>query len=398
VSGGLGVYCRTLLEGLLRAGKDESFEVLAPAEPRRLFRYSGLDEGWRALVADPRVHLTPLDWPADYALSLTMDRVLAAPLAASRPDLLHCSYYTGMAKPPCPQLITFHDAGFLENPGTFGQTAMERRESFAAMAPAVTGLVCISADARERICRLLPFDPARAEVVHLALADRPEALAEARRPERLHERLWPNGDTIADWGAYLFVPVGAATGFNRIRKNVPNAVAAFRKLHGSGTRLIIASTGILHDKLLAELLPESERTAGTIVGQGWRSNDDRIHILPNLEREPFLAAMAHAKAIVYPTRFEGFGLPSVEAMALDVPLIAGKATSLPEVVGDAGLLIDPDDVAGFAAAFERVLCDPALSADLVRRGRERVKRFTLERLGAEMLAVYRRAVQSSQAR
>jgi alpha-1,3-rhamnosyl/mannosyltransferase len=114
-------------------------------------------------------------------------------------------------------------------------------------------------------------------------------------------------------------------------------------------------------------------------------------VLPNLEREPFLAAMARSRAVVYPTRFEGFGLPSVEAMALGVPLIAGNATAVPEVVGDAGLLVDPDDVAGFTDAYHRVLNDAALTAELVRRGKQRVVRFTLDRLGEEMLAVYRRA-------
>lgn len=395
VSGGLGVYCRSVLEGLLRVGTTEQFEVLAPAEPRQLFPYSGLDDGWKELVADPRVRLTPLAWPTDYPLSQTMDRVLAEPLARSKPDVLHCSYYTGMAHPPCPQLITFHDAGFLENPGTFGDTARQRRESFVAAEPRIRRLVCISTDARDRICRLLPFDPARTEVVHLALADHPDALAAAGNPERMHEPLWPNGETIQSWGSYLFIPVGAATGFNRIRKNVPTAVAAFRARQPKGVKLIIASTGIIHDKLLAELLPESERTGGRSVGDVWRSNDDAIHVLPNLDRGPFLAAMAHARAIVYPTRFEGFGLPSVEAMALGVPLIAGRATSIPEVVGDAGLLIDPDDVAGFTNAYHRVLSDPAVAADLVRRGKARLHFFTLERLGREMLAVYRRAVDRS---
>jgi glycosyltransferase involved in cell wall biosynthesis len=260
------------------------------------------------------------------------------------------------------------------------------------MAPQVHGLVFTSGDARDRVCRLLPFDPARTEVVNLSLADRPEALEDARNPEWVQTPLWPGGETIAGWGSYLFVPVGAATGFNRIRKNVPTAVNAFRARPPANVKLIIASTGLIHDKLLEELLPDSERSSGRMVGEAWRSVDDALHVLPNLDRAAFLAAMAHARAIVYPTRFEGFGLPSVEAMALGVPLIAGNATAVPEVVGDAGLLIDPDDTAGFTEAYHRVLNDAALVADLIRRGKERVQRFSLDRLGEEMLAVYRRAV------
>jgi glycosyltransferase involved in cell wall biosynthesis len=394
VSGGLGVYCRSVLEGLLRAGPAETILVLAPAEPRKLFPHSGLEDGWQELVADPRVQLVPLAWPAGYALSQTMDRALAEPLAKLHADVLHCTYYTGMAKPPCRQLITFHDSGFLENPGTFGDTARQRRETFTAMAAQVHRLVFTSGDARDRVCRLLPFDPACTEIVNLSLADRPEALADARNPEWMQTPLWLGGETIGSWGSYLFVPVGAATGFNRIRKNVPTAVAAFRARPLPGMKLIIASTGLIHDKLLAELLPESERASGRMVGDAWRSADDALHVLPNLERAGFLAAMARARAVVYPTRFEGFGLPSVEAMALGVPLIAGNATAVPEVVGDAGLLIDPDDVAGFTEAYHRVLNDAALTAELIRRGKARVSRFSLDRLGEEMLAVYRRAVLS----
>jgi glycosyltransferase involved in cell wall biosynthesis len=392
VSGGLGVYCRSLLSGLLRATRSDTFEVLAPAEPRRLFPYSGVDESWQPLVADARVHLTPLDWPADHSLALPLDRVLAQPLAMLAPDLVHCTYYTGVAQSPCPQLITFHDGGFLEFATLFGDTARQRGETIRQIDPAVKRIVCVSQDARDRICRLLPFDPKRTEVVHLALADSPEEMQRARRSDWMTRPLWPDGDTAGEWGTYFFLPVGAATGFNRRRKNVPTAVAAFRKMKKKGAKFIIASTGILHDKLLAELLPAEEIAAGTIVNGAWRSKDDAIRLLPNLEREDFLAAMAHARAIVYPSRYEGFGLPTIEAMALEVPLLAGRAASIPEVALDAGILVDPDDVDGFATGMDQLLTDDQLAQDLVRRGRERVKRFTLERMGTEMRQVYERAL------
>jgi glycosyltransferase involved in cell wall biosynthesis len=392
VSGGLGVYCRSLLSALLQATRSDTFEVLAPAAPQRLFPYSGPDESWRALVADTRVRLTPLDWPPDHPLALPLDRVLAKPLGALTPDLVHCTYYSGLTQTRCPQLITFHDAGFLEFAILFGDTARQRRDTIAQIEPAIKRIICQSEDARRRVCRLLPFDEARTEVVHLALSDTPEELQRARRPDWLTRSLWPEGDTIAQWGTYFFLPVGAATGFNRPRKNVPTAVAAFRKLPPGRARLIIASTGILHDRLLSELLPVTEIAAGRIVDGAWRSRDDAIRLLPNLERDEFLAAMAHAWAIVYPSRYEGFGLPTIEAMALEVPLIAGQAASIPEIVHDAGLLVDPDDVAGFAAALERILTDPQLGPELVRRGRERVKSFTLVRMGEELRKVYERAL------
>lgn len=387
VSGGLGVHCRGLLAALLRVSPDDSFAVLAPERPLDLFPLAGLDDTWQPVVADPRVTLTPLPWPSGASLADPLDPVLSEPVAAARPDVLLCSYYTGMAAPPCPQAVVFHDAGFLEFPQVFGETARRRRAAVESVRPAVHTLVCVSGDARDRICRLLPFDPARTAVVWHALSDPPEAFAEAADRGRSTGPLWADGDTLADWGRYVFLPVGAATGFNRVRKNVPTGVTAFRRLADPGLKLVIASTGQLHDKLLAELLPAGE-PPGAVDRGAWRSRDGRVVILPNLDRGPFLAALTRAAAVLYPTRYEGFGLPAIEAMAAGVPLVAGNATSLPEVVGDAGVLVDPDDVDGFTAALRRVLSDAGYVAVLVRKGRERAGLFTRERMGRGMREVF----------
>ena len=391
VSGGLGVHCRMLLDALLDTSPDHTFAVFSLAEPLKLFPLSGLDDGWRKLVSDPRVSYTPLEW-GDRPLAAPPDPFLAGPVAASKPDALLCSFYVGLERPPCPQAVVFHDAGFLDMPHVFGDTARQRRETVERCRPAMNLMVCVSADARDRICRLLPFDPARTAVVWHALADAPEITRHTSDTIAMADPLWPNGDTVGDWGDYFFLPVGAATGFNRQRKNVPTGVAGFRRLGVPGVKLVVASTGVLNDGMLGQLLSANELAAGRIVDGVWRSDDGAMLVLPNLDRGPFLEAMAHAKAVYYPTRYEGFGLPAIEAMALGVPLVAGAATSLPEVVGDAGLLVDPDDVDGFAAALRVVLTDPGMAAELVRRGRERAGLFTLRRMGEEMRGVFARLV------
>jgi glycosyltransferase involved in cell wall biosynthesis len=95
-----------------------------------------------------------------------------------------------------------------------------------------------------------------------------------------------------------------------------------------------------------------------------------------------------AKVFVFPSLYEGFGLPPLEAMAAGVPVVTSNVSSLPEVVGDAALLIDPLDAAAIADAMARVLRDPVLNADLVRRGLERVKAFSWERSVARTRQVY----------
>src|SRR5690606_28201543 len=102
-----------------------------------------------------------------------------------------------------------------------------------------------------------------------------------------------------------------------------------------------------------------------------------------------------ATVFVFPSLYEGFGLPPLEAMAAGVPVITSNVSSLPEVVGDAALLIDPRDPAAIAGAITRVVGDPSLRADLVRRGHERVKAFSWERSVSRVREVYREVVEAA---
>ncbi len=96
-----------------------------------------------------------------------------------------------------------------------------------------------------------------------------------------------------------------------------------------------------------------------------------------------------AELFFYPSFYEGFGIPPLEAMACGVPVIASNAASLPEVVGNAGILLDPSDVAAWAEAIQRVSKDEQLRRDLSHRGRERAAQFTWTRTAQETLKVYR---------
>jgi glycosyltransferase involved in cell wall biosynthesis len=99
-----------------------------------------------------------------------------------------------------------------------------------------------------------------------------------------------------------------------------------------------------------------------------------------------------AEALAWPSRFEGFGAPVLEAMGAGCPVVASAATAIPEVVGDAGLLLSPDDTAGWTAALDRILTDPGLREDLVRRGRARAGEFSWKRSGSLQVAAYEQAV------
>ena len=99
--------------------------------------------------------------------------------------------------------------------------------------------------------------------------------------------------------------------------------------------------------------------------------------------------MSAAALFAYPSLYEGFGIPILEAMACGTPIIASDRSSLPEVVGDAGLMVDALDVAGLTAGMERLLTDDGLRAELTGRGYRQVGRFTWADAARQLLGIYR---------
>ena len=120
---------------------------------------------------------------------------------------------------------------------------------------------------------------------------------------------------------------------------------------------------------------------------------DRVRRLGRIPDGDLDRLLAGAVGLVYPSRYEGYGLPLAEAMALGCPVIASSATALPEVVGDAGLVIGPDDVAGWAAAMLRLLDDETLRSRLVAAGRERVRSLSPAESARRLVAAYRLALE-----
>ena len=117
-----------------------------------------------------------------------------------------------------------------------------------------------------------------------------------------------------------------------------------------------------------------------------------VHFTGYLPHDDLPALYSAAEAFVFPSLYEGFGLPPLEAMACGAPVLTSNVSSLPEVVGDAALTADPYDVGALAAAIERVLADEPLRAELRARGPARAAQFSWERAARETLGVYQQAL------
>jgi len=135
--------------------------------------------------------------------------------------------------------------------------------------------------------------------------------------------------------------------------------------------------GWLYDRITAEARD------GAIEG--------RVVLPGYIPAEDLPALLSGALAFLFPSLYEGFGLPVLEAMACGAPVICSAVSSLPETAGDAALLVDPTDVNALAAALTRVLIEPSLAADLRARGFAQAARFNWERTAAETLSIYRQA-------
>ncbi len=120
-------------------------------------------------------------------------------------------------------------------------------------------------------------------------------------------------------------------------------------------------------------------------------NRERIRRLPYVSAGDRSNLLTGAAVYAYPSVYEGFGIPPLEAMALGTPVVATRAGSIPEVVGDAAFLVDVGDVDGLAGAIDRVLTDGSLGAALVARGAQRVRRFSWDTTAAELVDVYEAA-------
>lgn len=360
---GIGRYVRNLLTELAEAA--ERARASIPVRELVVFappRYA------RSLSSLPRTRVVPV---RDSYYSLYEQTGFLKALLAERLDLLHFPNFNAPILYRRPSVVTVHDLTRFRFPGQRHRGPLRQLAYETVFRTAVQHarhVVAVSHFTKDRVLERFPAAASKISVVYQGVEERFFSPA-------------GSGDDDVLLGLGIRRPYVLYVGLWMRHKNLPRLVEAFTMLRASGYSgtLVVTGEGRSWDEDVAGLV-ERAGVAPHIVLPG--RVDDRA-----------LAALYRgADALAFPSLSEGFGLPPLEAMASGIPVVAARAGSLPEILGDAALFADPEKPAELAAALQLVISDAVVRAQLVRRGRERASGFSWRRTAQQTLAVYERAL------
>jgi len=356
--GGNESYASNLIEALAEIDRINLY-TLYVTKPAAIERFANR---WPNFTVRQTLPHTPL-----VRIPLTLSRELRR----NPVDLLHVQY-TAPPFAPCPVITTIHDLAFEHLPETFNRRSwMQMRLTVRRTARRAAHILTVSEYSRSDISRTYGIPPERITVT-------PEAAP-------------PN-----------FLPVTNETELRRIRESYgiqPNYILSLCSIQPRKNlvRLIEAYSrlrGVRREVKLPQLVLAGKR--GWLDSETFRAAEqnalDKDILFTGYVPERDLAGLySGAVCFVYPSYFEGFGLPVVEAMQCGAPVIAGNRTSLPEVVGEAGLLFDPFDTQALINALTQVIDGSEYRAALRAKGLERAKQFNWRTTAHLTLGAYQRA-------
>lgn len=302
-------------------------------------------------------------------------------IAQDHIDVMHFPCLTATLASRCPFVLTLHDTIWLDTrPDSLSlrhsrspkRWAMSLYPRWVAQwaARRAHHIIAVSHAAKSDIVNQLGIPPENISVVHNTI----KAIFRPNRSETLSETIRRRYGLDQEF----ILSIGSAA----LRKNIVGLVRAYARLpreQRARYQLCIVWT---YSFPPYELLSLIDRL-------GVRA---RVRFLERVSDEDLALLYNAATLFVFPSLYEGFGLPPLEAMACGTPVVAANSSSIPEIVGDAGLLVDPTDFDALARAVERVVDDTTLRAELCRKGLERAKLFSWERFGKQTLEVYERVL------
>jgi glycosyltransferase involved in cell wall biosynthesis len=299
-------------------------------------------------------------------------RVVTESGGSGDPVPLDVFHSTGFALPPVgnvPLVMTVHDLTFLTHPRVHTVENWGRAVSTAAdAADRGATFIAVSKHTRDEVVGLLGVSTDRVTVVH-------EAPDSVFRPGEA-------GSAGVLEGFDLQGDFVLAVGSLEPRKNLIGLLDGMLQLPRSvadRVTLVVVGPHGWRNRSIRERVDRARRTL-------------RVKEVGYVSTEELVELYRRAAIFAYPSLSEGFGLPVLEAMACGAPVLTSNRSSLPEVAGDAAVLVDPDDPADIALGLERMLSDRGLRSGMIEKGFDNVRRFSWDRCARETVAVYRRAI------
>ena len=296
---------------------------------------------------------------------------LSAELRKNPVDVLHVQF-TAPPFCPCPVVVSIHDLSFEHLPQTFNRRSRTQlRLTVRHSARRAARILSLSEHTRRDIIETYGINEDHVDAIPLAAPEHFAPVQDNDEIQRVRHNYGIDGDYILSVGSI------------QPRKNLARLIKAYASLRGSVKKLpklvLAGKCAWLYDETLRALDESDAKEAVVLTGYVPE------HDLP--------ALYSGALCFVYPSYFEGFGLPPLEAMKCGAPVIVGNRTSLPEVVGDAALMIDPFDVDAMGAAIKRLIEDSELRTELSIKGQERANAFNWRETARKTLAVYKQVAQ-----
>ena len=360
---GAGRYLLGLAGGLRQITPTDTFEIwLQSAIPAN-------HPVWE--LASPTLRLRRL--PLRH-MELRQQWALPREIRRARPDLLHYPHFDLPWLVNSPVVATLYDLKYIARPDFFPQQGAAKRLvmrwMMASTARRARRIITISESTRQDLTRRLSVPLEKVRVVPLAVDTAYFAAIPQTEIQAIRQRYQLSAPYI------LFV------GERRPHKNLPGLLegfARFQKMAPQPCQLVIAGKAYA-DYQAPERLAEDLNLGNAVRFLDYVPDTD----LPHLYRG--------AQAFALLSYYEGFGLPVLEAMACGTPVVAAASTSLPEVCGQAGLLVDPDQPEQIAQALHQVVTDGAQRQQIIAAGLERARQFTWEACARQTLVVYHEAI------
>jgi glycosyltransferase involved in cell wall biosynthesis len=360
--GGNESYATNLIEALAQIDDVNQYVLyVTTTEARDRF-----NERWPNFKVHTTLPHTPL---------IRIPLTLSAELRKHPVDVLHVQF-TAPPFCPCPVVVSIHDLSFEHLPQTFHRRSRTQlRLTVRHSARRAAKIITLSEHTRRDVIETYSIASEKVSAIPLAPPAHFGPITDDRELQRVRHTYGIDGDYVLSVGSI------------QPRKNLVRLIKAYAALRNRQHEnrfpklVLVGKCAWLYDETLRAL--DETGVRDSVVLTGYVPDAD----LP--------ALYSGALCFVYPSYFEGFGLPPLEAMKCGTPVIVGNATSLPEVVGDAGLKVDPFDISAIADGVNRLIKDSELRKELTVKGSRRAEEFDWQDTAQKTLKVYEQVARNT---